>query len=103
MTVEYPEKIYLQCEEDWDEFTEGQTWCKDRIFEHDVEYLRIDSVEINRLRNLEMHARRLKKQCERYDTQGCRWDCKAMRGLLHALQEQGGHGETTEQTSSGIS
>lgn len=38
-----PEKIYLQQFEDgWSEH--GVTWCKDKINEHDVEYIRKDQM-----------------------------------------------------------
>lgn len=45
MTVKFPDIIYLQCDEDWCEDHDGQTWCEDRVFEHDVEYLRADLVD----------------------------------------------------------
>ena len=45
MTVKFPDIIYLQCDEDWCDTAEGQTWCEDRVFEDDVEYLRSDLVD----------------------------------------------------------
>lgn len=52
-----PDKLYLQWHGDWEpdevgEVDEGEvTWCRDKIFTHDIEYARIDESTATALRS----------------------------------------------------
>ena len=82
-----PKKIYLQWHGDADpaDYPDGPdpdqsdvTWCADKIFEHDIEYVRVD--ELDRLR-AELATRDAKPDCRTCDHCSPDYVCRLTRQI----------------------
>lgn len=84
-----PEKIYLQvcgdcndndCKNCKFEDLEGNvTWCKDKIFEKDVEYIRTDHAEKVFLRIVNNFLSEIHRVCDITDESGYRVDLRNLK------------------------
>lgn len=98
MKANAPEKIYLQvcgdcpqtdCENcKFEDFEDNITWCKDRIFPKDIEYIRTDYAEKEFLIKAKRFLSEIHRVCDITDENGYRIELRDLQARFENFYKE---------------